>query len=134
LSEFAASVPAAIKMRGRRLRSFFKQAYAELLPVAVRSKSKHGFGVPIPIWLRTDKELNDLMHETVLSPKSVQRGYFRSNALKKLVELHKADETSFYGTILWNLMVLEMWQRKWLDSGADLDYATGHTKLSVSNK
>jgi asparagine synthase (glutamine-hydrolysing) len=110
-AEFAASIPSSIKMRGRRLRSFFKNAYADLLPIEVRRKTKHGFGLPIPIWLRTDKRLNDLMHEMVLSPTTVQRGYFRKRALEKIIKLHKHDETSFYGTVLWNLMVLEMWHR-----------------------
>ena len=121
LAEFAASVPARVKMRGRQLRSFFKKAYAELLPAEVRAKTKHGFGLPIPNWLRTDRDLNDLMHETVLSPRSVQRGYFRREALEKIIELHRNDETSFYGTVLWNLMVLEMWHRKWLEASATIN-------------
>ena len=111
LAEFAASIPASVKMRGRQLRTFFKNAYADLLPAQIRTKRKHGFGLPIPIWLRTDSALNDLMNELVLSPRSVQRGYFRREALEKIVELHKHDETSFYGTILWNLMILELWHR-----------------------
>jgi asparagine synthase (glutamine-hydrolysing) len=115
-AEFAASVPARIKMQGRQLRSFFKKAYADLLPTEVRTKTKHGFGLPIPIWLRSDRDLNELLRETVLSPRSVQRGYFRPEALEKLIELHRDDKTSFYGTILWNLMILEMWHRKWLES------------------
>ena len=113
LAEFAAAVPAAMKMRGRQLRSFFKRAYADLLPAAIRSKQKHGFGLPIPIWLRTHKPLNDLMHDLVLSPQSLQRGYFRKQALEALVEQHKTDTTSYYGTILWNLIVLELWLRRW---------------------
>jgi asparagine synthase (glutamine-hydrolysing) len=111
LAEFAASISAGIKMRGRELRTFFKNAYSDLLPAQVRAKTKHGFGLPIPIWLRTDRVLNDLMHEVVLSSRSVQRGYFRRKSLEKVVELHKHDETSFYGTILWNLMILELWHR-----------------------
>src|SRR5262249_39204306 len=54
LAEFAATVPAKIKMRGRALRSFFKNTYADLLPREIRDKRKHGFGLPIPVWLRTD--------------------------------------------------------------------------------
>jgi asparagine synthase (glutamine-hydrolysing) len=53
------------------------------------------------------------MHDLVLSPKSVQRGYFRKKALENLIEQHKNDQTSFYGTILWNLMILELWHRNY---------------------
>jgi len=111
LVEFATSVPARIKMRGTNLRSFFKKAYAELLPTETRAKKKHGFGLPIPIWLREDRRLNELMHDVVLGPTSVQRGYFRRRALEDLVERHRTDQTSFYGTVLWNLMLLELWHR-----------------------
>jgi asparagine synthase (glutamine-hydrolysing) len=112
LAEFAMKIPASVKMRGRQLRSFFKKAYSDLLPPEIRAKKKHGFGLPIPVWLRTDKRLNEMMQDLVLSPQSIQRGYFKKRTLEKIVELHKTDETSFYGTALWNLMVLELWHRK----------------------
>lgn len=121
LAEFAATVPAKIKMRRRQLRSFFKNAYADLLPQEIRAKQKHGFGLPIPVWLRTDRRLNEMMHDLVLSPRTVQRGYFRRKALEDLVELHKTDETSFFGTILWNLMVLELWHRTYMKSHTDVN-------------
>lgn len=111
LVEFSLRVPAHIKMRGGQLRSFFKKAYADLLPMEVRRKKKHGFGLPIPIWLRSDRLLNDLMHDLLLSPQSLQRGYFRKNALEELVARHKTDLTSFCGTVIWNLMMLELWHR-----------------------
>ena len=111
LAEFAGTIPADIKMQGRQLRSFFKKTYADFLPPEVLSKKKHGFGLPIPVWLRDDKSLNELMHDLVLSSQSVQRGYFRKEALEMLVACHRVDKTSFYGTILWNLMILELWHR-----------------------
>ena len=112
LAEYAASVPAKIKMRGRRLRSFFKQAYSDVLPAATLSKTKHGFGLPIPVWLRTDRQLNEMMHDLVLGPRTLQRGYFRKQTLEQLVERHKTDDTSFYGTLLWNVMSIELWFRQ----------------------
>jgi asparagine synthase (glutamine-hydrolysing) len=115
LAEFAVRVPAQIKMRGLKLRSFQKRAFADLLPLEIRTKKKHGFGLPIPVWLRKDRALNELMHELVLSRRSLQRGYFKEKALRALVKRHMVDETSFCGTILWNLMVLELWHRKYWD-------------------
>src|SRR5581483_6134511 len=109
LAEFAASIPAHIKMKGRRLRSFFKETYADFLPVEIRKKTKHGFGLPIPSWLRTDKRLNEMMLDLLLDPTTIQRGYFQKNTLEELVLRHQNDSTAFYGTILWNLMILELW-------------------------
>lgn len=111
LVDFSVTVPANIKMKGTRLRSFFKGAYADLLPVEIRRKPKHGFGLPIPVWLRTDTRLNELMHDLTLGARIYQRGYFRKKAIEDLIDAHKTDETSFYGTTLWNLMMLELWLR-----------------------
>lgn len=111
LVEFSTKVPAGLKMRGGRLRSFQKRAFADLLPPAIRQKKKHGFGLPISFWLRTDRRLNELMHDLLLSPQSLQRGYFRKRALEKLVEEHKRDLTLFWGTVIWHLMMLELWHR-----------------------
>ena len=110
--DFATVLPASHKMKGRQLRTFFKAAYADLLPVEIRQKTKHGFGLPIPVWLKTDKRLNDLMHDLLLSSTSLQRGLFLRNRIERLIKEHQSDDTSFYGTILWNLMALELWLRR----------------------
>jgi len=115
LAEAAARVPAGLKMKGRNLRVFFKRAYRDLLPPEVITKTKHGFGLPAAIWLRTDPELNGMMHDLVLGSRSLARGYFQKRALERLIAEHKADETIFYGTVLWNLMVLELWHRRYRD-------------------
>jgi len=86
LAEAAARVPASLKMRGRKLRVFFKRAYRDLLPSEVVAKTKHGFGLPIAVWLRTDPTLNAMMQELVLGPQSLARGYFQKPALERLIE------------------------------------------------
>ncbi len=116
LAEFAARVPAHIKMEGRQLRSFFKGAYADLLPLEIRTKQKQGFGLPIPIWLRTDKKLRELMMDLLLSETFQQRGYFPPEAIADLIKRHQQDSTSFFGTILWNFMMLELWLRRYCDN------------------
>jgi hypothetical protein len=54
-----------------------------------------------------------MMRDLVLSARSVGRGYFRRRALENLVEEHRHDRTAFFGTVLWNLMALELWHRKY---------------------
>ena len=116
VADAAARVPAALKMRGRKLRVFFKDAYRDLLPPEVIQKTKHGFGLPISIWLRTDPKLNGMMQDLVLGPRSLSRGYFRRATLERMIAEHRTDETSFYGDALWNLMVLELWHRRHRDA------------------
>jgi len=112
LVEFAVTIPADMKMRGLKLRSFQKNACRDLLPREIRGKKKHGFGLPIPIWLGSDKRLNEMMVDLVLGPKAIGRGYLQKRAIGELVKNHKTDNTSFYGTVLWNLMILELWLQR----------------------
>lgn len=111
LAEFAATVPSGRKMSGTELRTFFKHAYADLLPREVIVKQKHGFGLPIAGWLKTDRKLNEMLHDLLMSPQALQRGYFRQKAITELVQRNEGEASSFYGAILWNLMILELWHR-----------------------
>jgi asparagine synthase (glutamine-hydrolysing) len=77
----------------------------------VRAKTKHGFGLPIAHWLQTDRVLSEMVHDLVLGPSALSRGYFRKEALEELVRLHRSDQASFFGVTLWNLMILELWHR-----------------------
>ena len=115
LMEFSAKIPADIKMKGMQLRSFFKWAYSDLLPKEILKKGKHGFGLPISYWLKTYKPLNELMHDLVLGPRTLGRCIFQPEKLQELVRLHESDRTPFYGVILWNIMMLEMWLRQYED-------------------
>ena len=115
LAEFAACIPAHIKMQGTKLRTFFKDAYADLLPREIRMKTKHGFGLPIPMWLRTDKKLREMMMDLLRSETIRQRGYFNKNTIDDLIKRHREDTTSFFGTILWNFVMLELWLRRYSD-------------------
>jgi asparagine synthase (glutamine-hydrolysing) len=119
VADMAERVPARLKMRGNELRTFFKETYADLLPPEVRAKTKHGFGLPIAIWLKTDPALNETMRDLVLGSRSLGRGYFKKPMLEELVRLHESDTTTFYGMILWNLMILELWHRRVLDAPRD---------------
>ncbi|HKO22589.1 MAG TPA: asparagine synthetase B [Candidatus Eisenbacteria bacterium] len=111
VAELAGLVPAGLKMRGTKLRSFFKRTYADFLPPETIAKTKHGFGLPIPDWLRTDPVLREMMRDLVLSPGSRIATYFQRSALETFVERHSTDPTTYYGPFLWNLMILELWLR-----------------------
>jgi asparagine synthase (glutamine-hydrolysing) len=114
LAEFSATVPARIKMRGGRLRSFFKDAYRDVLPPEVSTKKKHGFGLPIAMWLETHPPFREMIGDLLLSPRALNRGYFRRDGVEALLRGHRNDPKGFYGTFLWNMMTLEMWHRRFL--------------------
>ncbi len=52
--ELAASLPLHCKLRGRQTKWILQQAFGELLPRAVLTRKKMGFGVPLATWFRRE--------------------------------------------------------------------------------
>ncbi len=106
---FSARLDPALKLKGTRLRYFFKEALRGFLPDAILTKSKHGFGLPFGEWLRTEAVLQTLAHDNLQTLQS--RGILRAGFVDELIALHKAH-AGYYGTMIWVLMMLEQWFRR----------------------
>ena len=118
LVALASALPADLKVRGLEKRYLFRRAFAGLLAPETLAKEKHGFGVPTSLWLRSDPGFRALAGDTLLSARARQRGYFRPGAVEDLMARHAADDTPFYGDLLWNVLMLELWHRRHLDGVA----------------
>ena len=116
LVEFTGTLPASMKVRGREKRYLFRRTFRSLLPPETLAKRKHGFGVPTAEWLRRHRGTAEMARDVLLSPRTAQRGYFARGALERLFAQHVAEgETPFYGDILWNVLMLELWHRRYVD-------------------
>jgi asparagine synthase (glutamine-hydrolysing) len=115
VAEFSGRVPARMKVKGLAKRYLFKKAFADLLPAEIIRKTKHGFGIPVAVWMRSDKRLRELLHDLVLSRAARERGYFRREFVDDMFRRHAADDSTYYGDTLWTFLVLEMWHRQKLD-------------------
>jgi asparagine synthase (glutamine-hydrolysing) len=113
--ELAAAMPLSRKLDVRTGASkvVLKRAFADLLPPAIRRRSKMGFGVPIGSWFRG--ELRNELEEVLLDPVCFDRGLFRPEAIRKLVAEHVAGKQE-HAPRLWALLMLEMWFRQHLGS------------------
>jgi asparagine synthase (glutamine-hydrolysing) len=111
LAELTGRIRAGFKVRGLQKRYIFKRAFGKLLPQEILQKKKHGFGLPMARWLRTHAGFRKMARSLLLDPQSLQRGIFRPNALEEILRKHDAEESDFYGTFIWNVMMLELWQR-----------------------
>lgn len=110
-AEFVFRLPGAWKLKGMSgLKWIFKETFKDLLPPAIRSRGKMGFGIPLGPWFRKGA-LRDLFQETVLSPQALQRGLFREEALRALFEEHQTGRRD-HGYKLWALLMLELWHRQ----------------------
>ncbi len=62
--------------------------------------------------------MRGLAQDVLLSPRAYQRGYFRRDFVEKLFALMDADDTPFYGDLLWEFLMLEMWHRRHVEAAA----------------
>jgi asparagine synthase (glutamine-hydrolysing) len=115
VAEFSGRIPAGLKVKGFQKRYLFKRAFRNLLPIEVIKKKKHGFGIPVATWLKSDRRLREFSRDILFSARALDRGYFRREFLEDLIRKHEADESTYYGDTLWSFFVLELWHRQFVD-------------------
>lgn len=114
LVDHCGRLPARYKVRGLKKRYLFKQAMAGILPEAILSKRKQGFGMPISIWMKTDPALQARVRDVLLDDRTRQRGWINPAFVTRLVELHMAGGWD-HSAAIWQLLVLELWMRRYMD-------------------
>ena len=110
---FAAALPAAMKIKNGRRKHVLKEVAATLVPRSILDRKKQGFGVPLGTWFRGN--LRELFADTLLSPASLQRGYFQPAFVRRIVDEHLAG-TRDHTLRLWQLVVFEKWQQQYVNS------------------
>jgi asparagine synthase (glutamine-hydrolysing) len=104
---FTLSLAPKLKVKGQKLRYFYKNAMSDLLPKEILYKKKHGFGLPFGIWLSNKKPLRDMAYDSLSSLK--QRNIVNGRYIDDLINLHQTDHAAYYGEFIWVLMMLELW-------------------------
>lgn len=110
--EFCARLPVSMKVRGRTTKYLLKKIARTLVPAEVVDRPKRGFGVPVDHWLRA--ELRELADDCLFSPRASGRGYFEPALVRQVWQRHQ-DGTGRYQHLLWNLLMLELWHREFID-------------------
>jgi asparagine synthase (glutamine-hydrolysing) len=111
LAEFSGRLPADLKVHKLEKRYLFKLATQQLLPKEILQKKKHGFGLPIGLWLKTHSKWHARAKEVLFDPKTYQRGYFRREFVEQLFANMQQDATPYFGDLIWVFLMLELWHR-----------------------
>jgi asparagine synthase (glutamine-hydrolysing) len=109
LLDFSLRLPAAYKLKGLKLRWFFKEALRDFLPEAILRKKKQGFGLPFGIWACQHAGLGRLATDSLQA--FGQRGIVRREFITTLLDQHLHQHPGYYGEMVWLLMMLEQWLR-----------------------
>jgi asparagine synthase (glutamine-hydrolysing) len=112
--ELSTRIPPALKLKGQKLRYFFKQALKDFLPEAIINKPKHGFGLPFGQWLKLSPLLQDTIYDSLNDLKG--RQIFQPQFIDRLIDEHRTGHAAFYGTMVWVLAMLEQWYQHHYDN------------------
>jgi asparagine synthase (glutamine-hydrolysing) len=118
LVEWAGYLPPRLKVGPGKDGSYrtkeILRRYAEaILPSKVITRTKQGFPVPVYGWLSDG--LAGWACETLLSSQAQLRSWFHASALEQATAAGTAPSAGVTECHrLWNLLVLEIWMRRWL--------------------
>jgi asparagine synthase (glutamine-hydrolysing) len=107
--EFAARLPARLKLAGTTTKVLLRQVAARRLPAEILARPKRGFAPPVSRWLRED--LRDLSRDLLLAPGAFGRDLFEQREVERLLDDHAARRLEA-GWALWTLLMLEVWGRE----------------------
>jgi asparagine synthase (glutamine-hydrolysing) len=110
--EFAASLPADLKLRGMETKYLLKHTLSDILPKEILHRKKMGFGVPIDVWFRND--LKEMAYDLLLDKKCTERGYFKKEVVKKLLDEHVSEQYD-HSYRIWALLFMELWHKMFID-------------------
>ena len=108
--EFAAKLPASLKIRGGRQKVILKELMKDKLPPAILNRPKTGFDIPAHEWLRGPllPLLTDALHYGATEHGDV----FRPDIVDRFLRLH-LERKANVGYHLWGLLILFLWMKKW---------------------
>jgi asparagine synthase (glutamine-hydrolysing) len=109
LVDFSLALPTDYKLRGLKLRWFFKEALRGFLPDAVITKKKQGFGLPFGVWATQHEALGRFAADSLNS--LATRGVVRPAFIRSLLDQRLREHPGYYGEMVWILMMLEQWLR-----------------------
>ena len=111
--EYAAAIPADLKLKGRDLKYILKKVASRYLPPELIDRKKQGFGFPLGLWMR--KDLKDFLIRLFAESRFIEHGIFNKAYVDLLLDEHlqgKAD----HNFRLWILINLEFWYRLYFEN------------------
>jgi asparagine synthase (glutamine-hydrolysing) len=115
LIDFVTRIPASMKLAGSETKHILKRAVSDLVPHEILNRPKQGFGVPVQEWI--NQQLRQRMREVLTDSRTRQRGFINPSYLEVLLDEHERGRRD-HSTGLWALLMLELWQRQFVDNAS----------------
>ena len=110
--EWVTGLPPQWKLRGSTQKYILRKLAERVgVPREALNRPKQGFALPLVHWMRN--ELKDVLM-ILLEPRTLQRGYFEADGIRKLMNDHLYGGRVLTGRI-WRLLMFELWHRNFLE-------------------
>lgn len=129
LVEFAASIPAPLKLKGTQLKYILKKVASRYLPEELIHREKQGFSFPIGQWMRN--ELRGFMMALYRESRFVELDIFSGDYLGMLLDEHLSGKSD-HNFRLWIWLNLELWYRMYFENQTVAELQAYTDKLSSS--
>jgi len=106
LTEFAGSLPDALKASGLSTKVVLRAAFRDLVPEPIQTRRKMGFGVPLGAWFR--KELKPYVESQLDTPGAALYDHLREDIVRRFVREHMGRRRD-RGQQLFCLLTLATW-------------------------
>ena len=113
LVEWAARLPARMKVGWKQGKPLLRRAYRDALPAEILGRRKAGFGLPVDRWLRGP--LREMASDLLSRESVAGRGLFRPKEVSGMLREHDIGARN-HDDRIWALLCLELWFRSFVDA------------------
>jgi asparagine synthase (glutamine-hydrolysing) len=130
LLEWVTSLPVELKFRDGVRKHVLKKLAERLgIPSALLHRKKQGFQLPLVEWMRN--EMKAKFWGILLESRTLDRGYFKPQAVRALIDEHLRGRCNRSG-MLWRMLVLELWHRNFMESRSSWGVARPSPEIFAS--
>lgn len=126
--EFIARVPSRYRLKRQTTKYLLKKALEPYLPRHILYRKKQGF--PTPVGLLLKGPLQNYLREVLVSERCFDRGLFKPDGITRLVDEHSRGQAD-HCKVLWQMLVLEMWHRVFMDGESVQEMESAERQLAV---
>ena len=110
--ELGGRIPPRYRIKGWTTKHILKKAMEKHLPHEILHRGKMGF--PTPLARMFQGEMRPYVAQVLGSDRHLGRGYFRPEVVRGMMSEHMEGKQDHH-RVLWQLLVLEEWHRKFMD-------------------
>ncbi len=114
--EYAATIPANLKLKDKESKYILKTTMERLLTNETLYRKKMGFSVPLANWLRS--EIQHIAESKLFAPNNGLSQFFKPDEVRNVWQLHQSGSRDF-SSELWSMLAFELWWERYIDPTAN---------------